>query len=293
MKYLHFSLLYCFLLAVTSCDKIKDNRLEKITDNTPTDTTDKYIVYPDTGFQTEKKVLVEDYTGHTCGNCPLAAQQLDQIIAAKGDRIVPLALHVGSFAEPQPADGYPDDFRTAEGTAMDVFFGISAFGLPQGMVDRTGFPAQLHITPFTGWLSKVNTRLALSPQVFLALKNEVTQSGKTLRVTVKSNFVSALTGNYKLSVLLAEDSVIASQKFYGNTPEHITDYKHKHMLRAALNSAWGESIADNPSAGSTGTLKTYVQNLATNWNKNKLYVIAFVYKADTYEVVQAEARKIN
>ncbi|MFN4854682.1 MAG: Omp28 family outer membrane lipoprotein [Bacteroidota bacterium] len=296
MKFLHqISCLLLFVILFHACDKIKDNRLEKQPEQptNPGDTSEVFVTYPDTGFQTQKKVLVEDYTGHTCGNCPEAAIQLDEIIQQKGASVVPVAIHVGLFAEPKPSEGYPNDFRTSEGTAIDAFFGISAFGLPQGMVDRAGFANQNHILPYSQWLSKVNQRLALPPSVFMAVKNEVNSAGTKLRVTIKSNFSAALSGSYKLSVYLAEDSIIASQKDYSQNPERITNYKHKHMLRACLNGAWGETISDNPAAGSEGTKKVYTQTLPAQWNKNKLYVIGIIYKSDTYEVIQAEAKKIR
>lgn len=289
------TLLFLLSILFHACDKIKDNRLEKQPEvpTNPGDTSEVFVTYPDTGFQTQKKVLVEDYTGHTCGNCPEAAIKLDEIIQQKGASVVPVAIHVGLFAEPKPSEGYPSDFRTTEGTAIDAFFGISAFGLPQGMVDREGFANQNHILPYSQWLSKVNQRLALPPSAFMAIKNEVNKAGSKLRVTVKTNFSSSLNGSYKLSVYLAEDSIIAAQKDYSQNPETVTDYKHKHMLRACLNGAWGEIISDNPSAGSSGAKKVYTQTLSPNWNKSKLYVIGIVYKSDTYEIIQAEAKKIR
>src|ERR1700719_2334024 len=50
---------------------------------------------------TVKQVLIEDYTGHTCGNCPYAAYKLDTMITQNGKLIVPIAVHAGQFAYPK------------------------------------------------------------------------------------------------------------------------------------------------------------------------------------------------
>jgi hypothetical protein len=59
------------------------------------------VTSPPPGDSVVKKVLVEDYTGHTCGNCPAAARMLnDTIKPLYGDRLIVLGIHAGYFAEP-------------------------------------------------------------------------------------------------------------------------------------------------------------------------------------------------
>ena len=65
-----------------------------------------------------KKVLIEDFTGHTCQNCPQAADEihtLQQISAYQG-KIVAIGIHAGFFAETNT--NFPTDFRTPEGTEV-------------------------------------------------------------------------------------------------------------------------------------------------------------------------------
>ena len=92
----------------------------------------------------DKKVLIEDFTGHLCPNCPNAARELEAIHDIYGDQIIGMAIHVSkSFARPYPASQAPSfqyDFRTNWGDELDSYYGISAMGLPRGMVNRIGFP---------------------------------------------------------------------------------------------------------------------------------------------------------
>ena len=90
----------------------------------------------------DKKVLIEDFTGHTCQNCPDAARELDAISAIYPDQIIGMAIHVGSFAKPTPIIGapYDYDFRTNSGDVVDNAFGNISEALPRGMINRAGYP---------------------------------------------------------------------------------------------------------------------------------------------------------
>ena len=45
-----------------------------------------------------KKILLEDYTGHKCGNCPRAAEKAEELKAIYDDQLVSIAVHAGFFA---------------------------------------------------------------------------------------------------------------------------------------------------------------------------------------------------
>ena len=92
----------------------------------------KEVVIHDTGA---RKVLVEDYTGAKCGNCPRASKEIYNLKAVYGDNLIIMAIHAGGFAEPYPYGMLPanptffaTDFRTPEGTNLDTDFGISGAG---------------------------------------------------------------------------------------------------------------------------------------------------------------------
>ena len=83
-----------------------------------------FITDYDSYVNPEKKVLIEDFTGHLCPNCPDAARELDAIHDIYGDQIIGMAIHVSkSFARPYPASQAPSfqyDFRTNGGDELDV-----------------------------------------------------------------------------------------------------------------------------------------------------------------------------
>ena len=107
---------------------------------------DSSCVYDSSQISFVQNVLIEDYTGHTCPNCPEAARELQAIHDIYGDQIIGMAIHVSkSFARPYHISQAPQfqyDFRTQWGDAWDDFFGISLAGLPRGMINRVGVQNQ-------------------------------------------------------------------------------------------------------------------------------------------------------
>ena len=61
-----------------------------------------------------RKVLVEDYTGHKCGNCPAAALKLLHLDTTYEDKVIPLAVHAGFFATTNAQ--YPTNLLSTAGT---------------------------------------------------------------------------------------------------------------------------------------------------------------------------------
>lgn len=244
----------------------------------------------------QRKVLVEDFTGHVCGNCPQAAIALQGIMDRKGEKIVPLAIHAGYFALPET--DYPEDFRCNEGNDLDNFFGNSAAGNPNGMVNRRGYASLTHIKFHSNWEGVIDSLLLLPADAHIEITTTYDAANRKLNADVKTKFLNNLTiassAKFKLAVYLSEDSIIASQKDYSQTPEHISNYVFRHVLRGSMNSTWGEELAGDAIIKDSEFIKTYSNYvLNQNWNDKHLYIIAFVYRSDTYEVIQAEEKRIK
>lgn len=243
-----------------------------------------------------RKVLVEDYTGHTCGNCPEAAHAIEQMKALSfGDQVVAVGVHAGFFA--WPSSGlYSADFQTTTGTEYDNFFGVSAVGNPNGMINRMDYNTS-HIKPHGSWSTIVAGIVNTPPDINIEISNTYDSNTKQLTTNVETKFLNAMTGTYKLVVLLTEDSIVAPQKDYSlPSPANDTFYVHRHVLRDAINSTWGDTVGTGTISAGLVTTKNYVYNGLTtspSWNPSRCHVVAFVYDASNYRVIQAEERKMR
>ncbi len=280
--------LVLFALVIFSCDYVS-NVIDPSANNGVgnTDTTKIY-----------RKVLVEDYTGHKCGNCPAAAKELKRIDSIYHGKIVPLAVHAGFFAN--LGGGYTTDFRTPEGTIFDTDFGISATSNPNGLVNRLGFGTSDFIRAWTAWETVLSPMVSQEADFKIEIANTYNAGTKQVTSAITVKALKPLTGNYKLSVLIAEDSIISKQKDYSLPigQQDIPNYNFMHVLRGSLNSAYGEQIWNGTVANGASVVKTYSNfQLANNFVAKNCHIIAFVYNADNtsatyHEVLQAEMKHV-
>ncbi len=287
MKYILkvWALLFA-VIALQSCDKVNPPYKETIN------------VAPPPSTLTSRKVLVEDYTGHTCGNCPAATRILyNDLKPVYGDNLIIMAIHAGGFATPYPqtAPYYTYDFRTTEGTTLDTDFGISLAGNPNGMVNRREVNGSL-ILPSTKWVTEVGNVLndTTPSPVNLVITNDYNSTTRNLTTDVEMEFTSTLSGTHKLCVFMVEDSIINWQKDYQNTSvpgNNVQDYVHREVFRGSMNGAYGEAVIGT-AEGDVSTL-SYSFSLPAAWNDQKVSIITYLYRDDTKEIIQVEQKEIH
>lgn len=274
-----------FLLAlamtIVSCDHVKDARdpsAPKVEGN--------------------RKVLIEDYTGHKCGNCPAAADTLTYIKGKYPGKIVPVAIHAGFFATTTPGT-YPTDLRNPVSTAYDTQFGISLAGNPNGLVNRGNYGAGNFIKAYTTWEGDAYQMLSSSAKFGLKIRNTFNATSNSLNTSVVLTSLGYNTGMYKLVVLLTEDSIIGEQLDYRKPSgsQLIANYRFDHVLRDAINSTWGDAVFASGAIPNDSVVKTYNYNVSTNFRARKCHVVAYIYDAGSssptyYEVLQAEEEKV-
>ncbi|MBK9799591.1 MAG: Omp28 family outer membrane lipoprotein [Bacteroidetes bacterium] len=269
-------------LTFSACDKVKSpyNELEV----PPVDTS--------TSATKVRKVLIEDYTGHRCPNCPRAAEQIKLLKQARPGRVVAIGVHVtNQFAAPGSGI-YNIDFRTALGNSLDSTFKVSLLGLPTGMVNRKKVGAVYNI-PYTQWGAYLDTFIQKPAEAYIKIENSYEAATRTVTATVTSEFLTSLSGNYKLSVYIIEDSIAHAQKDQLiPSPSNDSDYVHEHVLRGSLNSVFGEQLNTAPVNSTSSFTKTYSKVLSAAWREKKCQIVAFIYDEATKEVIQAEEKEV-
>ena len=254
-----------------------------------------------------KNILIEDFTGHLCQNCPDAARELEAIHDLYGSQIIGLALHVGStFARPYPLSQpkFTYDFRTKWGEELDGFFNISDAGLPKGMINRIDYPND-HRKNKGQWLASVQQEL--DKEVVFGLNITSSFDGNNSIIDISTDALKNITGDYKLVVCLTENEITNWQKDGVIEDEN---YIHNHVLRSLITSAWGDdvSLSTNISNGENYT-HNYSVNLADlenfnidysnntlfqgngesgGWNQNNISILAYIYDNSNYEILQVE-----
>jgi len=284
MKYL-IKILGCLWLVViiTSCDKI-EAPYERSSNN-GNDTTSAV-----------RKVLLEDYTGHKCINCPTAAVTAQDLKDNFGDRLVLLSIHAGYWALPDDSGNYTADFRTPAGDELDTYFGVSDIGNPNSMVNRTVYNQSLILGPEM-WGAAIQQIIDNAADATIEIELTFDLPSRKLSGDCHIQFLNSLTGRFNLCLYLIENDIVAAQKNNNTTIGPVPDwlnYVHEHVLRGAINGTWGEEIT-------AGTVQTNIKyhisfsdfNIKPEWKPEDCKVVAFIYNADTKEVIQAEEQDIE
>lgn len=273
-----FSLLS--LLILYGCDKIENPYKDGTVNNDTTIVTDR-----------TRRILIEDYTGHTCGNCPAAAKTAQQIKDTYGDQIIVMGVHAGWFAKPKTGNQYTIDFRNAASEEYDVTFGNSVAGNPNGLINRITKDGSIIIQP-SNWETAVLDIKDLEAALGMKINSEYNETSNSISITVDTDFYSDLSNDNYIVVSFVEDSIIAWQKDYTVDPNDIENYVHRHVFRGNVNGIWGDAV--DPTITTEGTQHTFNYSFTpdTSWNINHSYLVTYLYNASNYEILQVAETKV-
>lgn len=246
---------------------------------------------------TVKNVLVEDYTGHGCVNCPAASDIAHDLKSVYGERLIVIAVHAGYWATSTGLFGpeFTTDFTCPAGNTWYDYFGFSTAGNPNGLVNRIEkTPGDYIVTP-ANWGTQAEQELAKDFMVQITIENNFNAATKSLGCNIKSVFQDDLNGNYSILACVTQDSIIAPQKDERDTEDGIIeDYVHMFVLRASLNGIWGENVTggENPVAG-----KVYENNYSITfedeWVPENCWVVAFIYDESNKTVMQVDEQSVK
>jgi hypothetical protein len=238
---------------------------------------------------TGRKIIIYDFTGQQCGNCPAAHGEIKKLIDLYGEAIVPIAIHCSHFATPD--NGYPYDFRTDIGDYLGGkdhnagFYG--QLSLPCGLINNL---SGTNISLPSKWAEETTKFIQLYSEFSMYISAESSTNNISCEVFVKTEIKNKRKLN--LVAFLLEDNIIQNQKDLSKEPDKIPDYEHNHVLRAGFNGAWGEEIKSNTNELAIGEefRKSYSITIPKDkdWNTENCSVVAFVYDTDTKEILQAE-----
>ncbi len=281
------------VLVFAACDYVS-NPYENNNSSTTTTTGNT------TGSAPVRKMLVEDYTGHKCDNCPDAARELMKLKeTVYKEKMIIVTIHAGGYVSTTPQGGhqFPTDMTCPEG--KDYFNTMGIVANPMFTVNRYKYPTGDHQLSKSQIGQGASDNANLAPDFKLEITNQYDAATRKLNTSVKATTLKPVTGSYKMVIMLVEDSVIAEQLDKFNTPNYIPNYVHRDILRGSLNGTWGEQVFSgtiNPNEVKTITAPTY--NLSTKYNEKHCHIVAYIYDAASssskyYEIMQVEEKKIK
>lgn len=260
----YYTLPLILLLGLMACSEIKDS--------------DRFIEMPTP--ELKRTILLEDFTGQRCTNCPDAHRAIHELTKQYGDAVIPVAIHAGSFAimESQSIEGRLVGLGTEEGNQYAEAKQVKAY--PSGLVNRQGAPSS-----YPEWSKAVWQAIQSAPRLDLFLQSEFQEEDSLLTIQTEIRPYASVSG--KLQLWLVEDFIEALQL---DNNQYFAHYMHNHVFRSSINGTWGEEVqlVEN-------IHKEHAHQVQLNkkgWNPAHMRVVAFIYN-DKEGVLQATQTKVK
>ena len=233
---------------------------------------------------TGKTVLIKDFTGARCVNCPAAAEyahnlqhQLDE------DHIFIMSVHAGYLA--QPMGNFPD-FLTDEGTAWynnhdsNPLFAVDHVALTDGNTFNEG---QID-APVTAALEEEQT-------FEIVVGRQFDEASRQLQVNVQAIALVDFDGEFYITACLVEDHVIGWQTIPGGVDK---EYDFRNVFRGTLNGAYGEAFEEYHVDPDDTFFFSYSTEINADYNADECYLMVYVYdKSQGDKILQTAVKKIK
>jgi hypothetical protein len=255
-----------------------------------------------------KNILIEDFTGVGCVNCPRAHETLKALKSTYSDRVFSIAYHplnstLKTLVEPidKPPYKSKQDFRTKDADDLLTYLG-SSNSLPTGAISRKLFIGEtknlVSDLLWSGYAAAVLTQ-ATSVVNMDSLSIKYDASSNELTIDLRLVFTQSMPDSqYLLTVAILENKIIDIQEKNenGNTI-YIGNYQHDNLLRKVVTGIYGDLLKAKYEQGRVFRKRFIYKPAADelkNWNTANLSVIAFVHgNATKKDVIQVKAASIK
>lgn len=223
----------------------------------------------------ERTLLIEQFTGQGCGNCPAGATNIKKGIAGIENRVIWTAHHAGYAA---------DDFTISNSESLVKTFGVN--GAPSMILNREtttfAYQAQGGGTVDQTLLVHIPSGFANAATTF---KAELEKEGEaTVHIQTKLDghkLAVAVYGAVKEQQDIRITAYIQENKLSGEQAGVSGTYEHNHVPRVFMSATLGDAVTPE------GKLyqKTYTVDLDSKWKVENCEVVAFVTKKTGYKPV--------
>lgn len=220
-----------------------------------------------------RKVLLEEYTGMRCVNCPAAAEEAHLLQQTFGEVLVVVSIHAGGFAVPSGI--FQPDLRTEAGNEYYSHFGLA--GTPFGIVSRKSHGGTMALSPAV-WADALRSVLTIPSEISMEGRVGYKNEDRAFQCLIKVHGLQS-GEELNLTLWLVEDNIITPQVKPGRV-EH--NYNQRHVLRSALNGTWGEKIVAEQNGEWSG-VRSYV--LPLDMVAEECSIVAFVTASSREEIV--------
>lgn len=254
------------LLVATSCSHIDE---------------DERLIYVQP-VEVSRNVIVEDFTGQRCINCPKATDEIAKYQEEFGENtIIAVGIHCGPYGH-QTGSISSRRYPLCTETGDNYFVKWTGkWETPQPCVILNRNKNMLAGPEQTPYGVEFTKELSKTTPVTLELNLLYDESTKEVTANVEAK--TSLSVDTKLQIFVLEDSITGTQ--YMPDGSINAKYVHNHVFRASeTNDIYGDVF--NIAEGDAPTTAEYKFKLDEKWVAKNVSIVAFVYN-DNDGVIQA------
>ena len=310
MKIVILNSLLILALLIQSCDKVKNPYPKQYVD---IDTTlifgmnlenYKNTLWPtfSNNTNTNVNVLIEDFTGHQCVNCPNAALAAEAIESANPDRVFIASIHSGANGPTYFQDfeyaPFTTNFTNAEGLTISKEITDGGFsGNPSGTNNRKNFGG-FKFQNFGSWSSNVSSILTANDlKVNLQSKLNYFPQTRGVLLHTEIELKQSVANDLYQVVYVIEDTLVSPQSVPANwnIPGNIDyNYVHRDIMRGCIDGkALGQKLIPamkvdkngKPTQGEKYYIN-YSYKIPNIYDEKNLHFLIYVYDGLSKEILQ-------
>lgn len=257
------------LLALASCDNIDEN--------------ERYV--PIDRVEPQRVVLLEDFTGQRCNNCPDAHRIIERLQEQYPGSIVAVSIHGGGMANHKKDTRFDRNnvgLGTDEGNAYNDAYGIDEW--PSGVIDRRS-----GVLGRDKWAAYLDEELIRPTDVNIEVGARI--EGDDIKIDLAIEPQADIDAT--LNVWVLEDGIVARQ--IDESGNYNREYVHNHVFRACATAQNGDPMALTNGIHKTATYTVPLRfNDQERWNPANLSVVAFIAdKEGVHQTVQTHVSTTN
>ncbi|GDX52338.1 hypothetical protein LBMAG27_13850 [Bacteroidota bacterium] len=240
--------------------------------------------------QPNRNVLIEEFTGVRCVNCPQGHQLAASLQESYPEgSVIVVAIHSGALAGPYPFGTH--NFLTTHGSEIDAQIGPSGFW-PSADINRKLFSGEteryLDKAKWPGYVAQELT--GSDPKVRIEEEHQFNDTSRLLNLTVKLFYNETVNNNNNLSVMLTESGLIEPQLGQSGID---TFYVHRHVLRDMMTQSLGDPIDGTKDINHPLNISLPSFTIPASWNADSVHIVTFVTDTDSLNVLQVIENKLK
>lgn len=232
------------------------------------------------------EVLVEEFTGQSCTNCPAAHESLEKIREEHNNHVNVIGLYYEGISQTKPPTGAKYDLRqaAAKETANTVYGGVNS--IPAAGVERFAPSGSgIKLAP-AEWENAITTRLAVPTPVNIKIDSRYNATDRIDSVKITLTYTGTVSYKHNMCIAVLEDSIIDKQEYPSTHPIYPGEnpnYVFKNVFRSMVNGTIsGDAVLPAMPVKNPGRVivRNYTYKVPENHNPDHCHLVAYIIKTE-------------